>query len=357
MTQSLREGVYGALGERALTSLETIERSGAHLLELINDILDFAQIEAGYLMIHPSPVSISSLAEASLLMVRPQAQQKNLVLGLRLPPRLPLFNLDDRRLRQALVNLLGNAVKFTPSGGSVTLEIDYLPPVSGEAEPRLAFRVKDTGIGIAEADQESLFQPFVQIDSALNRQYEGTGLGLALVKRLAELHNGGVTLESQVGLGSCFTIWLPAPIVAGSLEELPPIALRETLIARNGRPPLILVAEDNAANALSIQHYLEGKGFTVLLAENGQVALDLVASKRPDCIVMDIQMPVLDGLETTRRLRQNPDFQTLPIIALSALVMEGDRKQCLAAGANKYLSKPVKLRDLVSQIQHLLTGP
>jgi PAS domain S-box-containing protein len=357
MTQSLREGVYGALGNRALTSLETIERSGAHLLELINDILDFAQIEAGYLTIHPSPVSITALAESSLLMVRPQAQQKNLALGLRLPPRLPLFNLDERRLRQALVNLLGNAVKFTPSGGSVTLEIEYLPPAPGEEVSQLYFQVRDTGIGIAEADQERLFQPFVQIDSALNRQYEGTGLGLALVKRLAELHNGGVTLESQVGLGSCFTIWLSVPAVAGSLEQPVAIAAPETLVARNGKPPLVLVAEDNAANALSIQHYLEGNGFAVVTAENGQAALDLAQSARPDCIVMDMQMPILDGLETTRRLRQNLDFQTVPIIALTALVMEGDCERCLAAGANEYLSKPVKLRELVNKIQQLLTDP
>ena len=357
MTQSLREGVYGALGNRALNSLETIERSGAHLLELINDILDFAQIEAGYLTIHPSPVSITALAESSLLMVRPQAQQKNLALGLRLPPRLPLFNLDERRLRQALVNLLGNAVKFTPSGGSVTLEIEYLPPAPGEEVSQLYFQVRDTGIGIAEADQERLFQPFVQIDSALNRQYEGTGLGLALVKRLAELHNGGVTLESQVGLGSCFTIWLSVPAVAGSLEQPVAIAAPETLVARNGKPPLVLVAEDNAANALSIQHYLEGNGFAVVTAENGQAALDLAQSARPDCIVMDMQMPILDGLETTRRLRQNLDFQTVPIIALTALVMEGDCERCLAAGANEYLSKPVKLRELVNKIQQLLTDP
>lgn len=356
MTQSLQEGVYGTLGERALNSLETIERSGAHLLDLINDILDFAQIEAGYLTIHRSPVAISSLAESSLLMVRPQAQQKNLALSLRLPPHLPLFNLDERRLRQALVNLLGNAVKFTPAGGSVALEIDYAQPAPGAGEPQLSFRVKDTGIGIAEADQACLFQPFVQIDSSLNRQYEGTGLGLALVKHLAELHNGGVTLESQVGVGSCFTIWLPVPVVAGSLEEPASIAPQETVISINSRPPLILVAEDNAANALSIQHYLEGKGFAVVTAENGQAALDLAQSARPDCIVMDMQMPILDGLETTHRLRQNPDFQTVPIIALTALAMAGDRQRCLTAGANEYLSKPVKLRDLVSRIQYLLTN-
>jgi PAS domain S-box-containing protein len=352
MTQSLQEGVYGALGERALNSLETIERSGAHLLDLINDILDFAQIEAGYLTIHRSPVAISALAESSLLMVRPQAQRKNLALALRLPPCPPLFNLDECRLRQALVNLLGNAVKFTPPGGSVALEIDYAQPAPGEGEPQLSFRVKDTGIGIAEVDQSRLFEPFVQIDSALNRQYEGTGLGLALVKRLAELHNGAVTVESQVGVGSCFTIRLPAPVVEGSLEE--PAPPGEAVIATQAAPPLILVAEDNLANALSMQHYLEGKGFAVLTAENGETALDLAQSARPDCIVMDMQMPVLDGLETTRRLRQNPDFHNVPIIALTALVMDCDRERCLAAGADDYMSKPVKLRELAGRIRRLL---
>ncbi|MBJ7898386.1 MAG: PAS domain S-box protein, partial [Cyanobacteria bacterium RI_101] len=353
MAQSLQEGVYGALGERAINSLETIERSGAHLLDLINDILDFAQIEAGYLTIHRSPVAISALAEGSLLMVRPQAQQKNLALSLRLPPHLPLFNLDERRLRQALVNLLGNAVKFTPAGGSVALEIDYAQPAPGEDEPQLSFRVKDTGIGIAEADQTRLFQPFVQIDSALNRQYEGTGLGLALVKRLAELHGGGVTLESQVGAGSCFTLRLPAPVVEGSLEEPAPTPPGETVLSTQAQP-LILVAEDNLANALSMRHYLEGKGFTVLTAENGETALDLARSARPDCVLLDIQMPVLDGLEVARRLRQDPDLGKTPIIALTALVMDGDRERCLAAGADDYVAKPVKLRELAGRIRRLL---
>lgn len=214
VSESLQEGVYGDPTPRQHRALDTIQRSGAHLLELITDILDIAKIEAGEGTLSYAPTAIAPLCQASLAFVAEQAAKKNIQLENQIPSNLPNFSVDERRLRQVLINLLTNAVKFTPEGGCVTLEVS-LPPLPDSpsfadsfTSSHLRFTVTDTGIGIPPEQMENLFKPFVQIDSALNRRYEGTGLGLALVKRIVELHQGRLEVVSEVGVGSCFTVEL-----------------------------------------------------------------------------------------------------------------------------------------------------
>lgn len=375
MTEVLQEEFLGPINDRQRQSLKTIERSGSHLLELINDILDVAKIEAGQFTLDYAPTAIASLCQASLTFVRQQAQKKRIQLNSQIPPNLPLLDLDERRIRQVLLNLLNNAVKFTPEGGSITLTVIFPaspPPCSEPSTPEpsipstqwLRISVSDTGIGIAPEHISRLFQPFIQIDSALNRQYDGTGLGLALVKRIIELHGGQVGLRSEVGVGSCFSIDLPyQPSIPSLLPPNPstptshnPGATTTPPHGIEPTPPLVLIVEDNEANLGTLSSYLDALGYRLVCANNGEEAITYATSpsERPDLILMDIQMPGMDGLEAIRLLRQDPDLSAIPIIALTALAMEGDRDRCLAAGATEYLSKPLKLKQLSLLIQQCL---
>jgi signal transduction histidine kinase len=225
MTESLQEHIFGAVNDRQLDALQTVERSGNHLLELINDILDLAKIESGQIDLDFAIASIPSIAQASLEFVKQQALKKQIQLTIKLAPNLPNLLIDERRIRQALINLLNNAVKFTPTGGgAVTLEVTQLPSVPNKTadttQDYLQISISDTGIGIAPENIQKLFQPFIQIDSALNRQFEGTGLGLALVKRIVELHGGYVDLTSELGVGSCFSILLPCLPLSNPQTEI-----------------------------------------------------------------------------------------------------------------------------------------
>jgi CheY-like chemotaxis protein len=223
------------------------------------------------------------------------------------------------------------------------------------------FTVADTGIGIKQDDLKRLFQPFTQIDSGLNRQQEGTGLGLALIQKLTDLHGGSVQVESQVGAGSSFTINLPwgrhimeglEGIKISDAEAARIQDIKQSIKTRERRT--ILLAEDNLSNVLTVGEYLEDHGHEVLVAHDGQEAVYMAEKNDPDIILMDIQMPVMDGLESIRRLRADPRFATTPIIALTALAMPGDRERCIQAGANEYLSKPVSLKGLLKTIGKLL---
>ncbi|AFZ02617.1 GAF domain-containing protein [Calothrix sp. PCC 6303] len=365
MTEGLQEQVFGVVNEQQLKALQLVERSGLHLLELINDILDVAKIEAGQIELDYAPTSVAHLCESSLVFIKQQALQKRIQLEIKLQINLPDLFVDERRIRQVLINLLNNAVKFTPERGCITLEVTQITlNISDADSPEqyfLRFAVRDTGIGISPENIKNLFQPFVQIDSALNRQYTGTGLGLALVKRIIELHGGLVGLTSELGVGSCFTIDLPfAPnhtspsvIAAGdqpvATSELDPSSPNEVV----NLTPLILLAEDNEANISTVSSYLKAKGYRIVLAQNGQEAIDVAKTHHPDLILMDIQMPGMDGLEAMRQIRLDPNLAEIPIVALTALAMTGDRDRCLTAGANDYLSKPIKLKQLANTIQQL----
>jgi PAS domain S-box-containing protein len=347
LSEALQEGVYGPLVERQHVSLHSIEESGRHLLALINDILDLAKIGAGKIELEYESVSIRTVCQASLQLVRQAAQKKQLVVELTIDPAVTLMYGDARRLKQILVNLLANAVKFTPPGGAIGLK------VVGDLNRQVVdLTVWDTGIGIAPEDLSRLFQPFVQLDSRLARQYEGTGLGLVLVSRMAELHGGSVRVASEPGVGSRFTVSLPWQVPSGhgdvrKMQQEPPAANERPAALT---PPAILLAEDNELNILTITGYLEAKGYRILVARNGAEAVARARESRPALILMDIQMPDMDGLEAIRRIRAQNKAPSLPIIALTALAMPGDRERCLAAGADEYLSKPVSLKGLVAAV-------
>lgn len=361
MTEGLQDRVFGEINNTQQQALQTIDRSGNHLLALINDILDLAKIESGQVDLDCTPTNLQQLCQSSMVFVKQQAFKKNIQIQTHIDAGLPTLSLDERRIRQVLINLLNNAVKFTAEGGRVTLAATLEPPHPSNQDatpPFVRITVTDTGIGIAPTDLQKLFQPFVQIDSALNRQYEGTGLGLSLVKRIVELHDGSVRVTSQVGVGSQFTIDLPCPkdhqlrspaqlsvALAESITTLPTVT----------GSPLILLAEDNDANIATLSSYLKAKGYRLLIAKTGQEAIDMTHTHQPDLILMDIQMPIMDGLEAIQHIRHTLKLVKIPIIALTALAMANDQERCLAAGANDYLAKPVKLKDLVVKIQNLLT--
>ncbi len=348
-----KPNVYGPLTEKQLRAVKNIEDSGRHLLELINDVLDLSKIEAGRMELEPQTGLVEDICQASLRLVKQMAATKHQTVAYHAYPLGAQLTVDARRLKQMLVNLLSNAIKFTPEGGALGLE------VSGDSAAQvMRLTVWDTGIGIAPEDLPRLFQVFVQLDSSLSRQQTGTGLGLALVRRMAELHGGGVSVESEVGRGSRFTISLPwlTVVASPSINATPghpptPAGLAEA--APLNRPHLLL-AEDNAVNIQVLTDYLEASGYALSVARNGYEAVQLARELRPQLILMDIQMPGMDGLEATRHLRRDPALAKVPIIALTALAMPGDRERCLAAGANDYLTKPVNLEQLVDKIRDLL---
>jgi PAS domain S-box-containing protein len=358
LSESLLEQRRDPLTEYQQTSLEIISSSGHHLLELINDVLDLSKIEAGKFDHYPQIVNIDSLCRSSLAFVKSQAFKKSITVNYDNKTSASNIFADPRRLKQCLVNLLTNAVKFTPEGGRVTLQ------VNADAEQDLVeFSVIDNGIGIAPQDLKRLFQPFVQVDSKLNRQFEGTGLGLALVEKLIDMHGGSMLVESEVASGSRFTIRLPwgqkmiaqqatAEPVPGPLKEPP----KESNVPAGipSEAALVLLAEDNMANILTLGEYLKSHGYKFVQAHDGSEAIEKVQASNPDVILMDIQMPVMDGLEAIRRLRKDLRFAATPIIAITALAMPGDRERCLEAGANEYMSKPVRLKLLKKTIEDLL---
>lgn len=479
LSEVLQDEVFGPLTAKQHQKLATIEQSGKHLLELINDVLDLAKIESGKMELQLAPTDIQGLCDASLAFVRQQAHQKQIKLTSQVPPRIGKVVVDERRIRQVLINLLSNAVKFTPEGGAVWIEVK----ADSENEV-LQFSIVDTGIGIAIENIGKLFQPFVQLESSFSRRYTGTGLGLALVRQVIELHRGSVRLESEVGKGSRFTVSLPwiqeniqsvskSPIAnsqvlfpsspllnlhkvlivedsapaaeqvarylaelgvtnsvihalgTGTVEEAlrlkpdaiildlqlpdrsgwdvlaqlkanpetqnipvlimsvvdepaPPqelevceylvkpfsrsqfqIAWRKVLLAQQRSAssvspvppsPLVLLTEDNEANISTIMEYLEVRGYRVAIALNGREAVQLTKELNPDLILMDVQMPEMDGLEATREIRADMTKTHIPIIALTSLAMPGDREKCLEAGMNEYLTKPVSLKKLVEAI-------
>jgi PAS domain S-box-containing protein len=351
LSESLGEQVAGPLNEKQQKYLNTINESGHHLLSLINDILDLAKIEAGQITLDINKVDVNSVCQASLRMIKQLAQKKDQQVEFEIDDDLGLMWADERRLKQMMVNLLSNAVKFTPQSGALGLEVH-----GDRAGNRVIITVWDEGIGISEQDVERLFRPFVQLDSGLARETTGTGLGLALVAQMARLHGGSVSVQSQVGEGSRFSISLPwEPALAADAS----LRLRNTGKFRAIDPnaiekPTILIIEDTREVIMMLTDYLEMSGFRIVTAQDGTDGLLQAKLSHPNLILMDIMMPGMDGFETTRRLRMDPDFRDTPIIALTALAMPNDRKRCLDAGMDEYISKPVNLRALTKLIQNIL---
>ena len=465
LTEGLLEHTRGPVSEPQRNALSIVYQSGSHLLALINDILDLARIEANHVSLNIEQVLLSEVCESAINLVRQQALDKKLTLTIDLETPLLTINADFRRLKQILVNLISNAIKFTPAEGSIIVKQTVNPTTA-----LVELSITDTGIGISSEDSSRLFEPFVQLDSGLARHHEGTGLGLSLVKHLVTLHNGTIALHSKPGKGSTFTVSLPnnntsRPVPSSDVAPYSPIKVKPVLLvgssellscdlsaaiqssgyqvtvhekgegaidairslqpamvlldldlpdytgwevlsaiktASNTRStpvivigdstslhrvlnaggaglvqkPLIkdslidlihkinlpftsnsytvLLAEDNEWNVTATKEYLESQAFTVIVARDGIEAIEKAANYSPDVILMDIQMPRMDGLEAIRRLRALPAFANTPIVALTALAMEGDKDRILSAGATSYISKPIKMRELVDIIKKTL---
>lgn len=354
LSESLSERIHGPLNEKQSRYLDLVVSSGRHLLDLINDILDLAKIESGRDDIALAPCNLLEICESSLQIVQPMAARRRQTMESTLPAPSLRVRAEPRRLQQILVNLLGNAVKFTPEGGLLGLRVSI-------QRDEVLLAVWDRGIGIEAKQIPLLFQPFVQLDSRLSRDYSGTGLGLALVKQLATLHGGRVEVVSHPGEGSTFTLILPlladsaAPLVTPPVVPAP--ALDFSASPFSGPHPLVLIAEDIPANIIPIRDYLEAKGCRVETAANGCEAVNKVVSLRPAVVLMDIQMPVMDGLAAIRQIRSHADpaVARTSIIALTALAMPSDRDACLKAGVQDYVTKPASPRFVFEKTLPFLT--
>ncbi|MDO9300622.1 MAG: ATP-binding protein, partial [Anaerolineales bacterium] len=350
LSESLEEQIAGQLNEKQHKYVHNIRESGHHLLTLINDILDLAKIEAGQITLDFNKVDIRPLCESSLRMVKELAHKKHQDIGLEIDNGLGLIWADDRRLKQMIINLLSNAVKFTPEGGRIGLEVHGYPD-----ENKATITVWDSGIGITESDLTLLFQPFVQLDSSLARESAGTGLGLALVAQMARLHGGSISVTSEPGKGSRFTISLPwEPALATETTSMRKVTGKLHAMKPSENRRTILLVEDTNEVIMVIRDYLEYAGYKVESARTGIDGIAQAKKVRPDLILMDVQMPVMDGLEAAQRLRGEAEFKYTPIIALTALAMQGDRERCLAAGMDEYISKPVNLKAMLKMIQNFL---
>jgi len=371
LSESLLERLHGPLNEKQARYLDLVLTSGRHLLNLINDILDLAKIESGKLEAQFAPCSVRLVCEHAIEIVQPMASRRGQRLSVELPAGEILIQADARLLHHLLVNLLSNAVKFTPDGGALGLRV-----ASSATDMRV--EVWDRGIGIAAEDIPRLFQPFVQLDARLARDYGGTGLGLALVKQIVHLHGGRMEVESRPGAGSAFTFVLPAsarlPSAVASPSgappappSRPPFAVASPSPAPGGEAdpaahpgpssgPLVLVVDDTPSNVVPLRDYLEKKGCRVAVAENGRSAIQDTSRLRPDLVLMDIQMPEMDGIEATRRIRSlaDPVLSRVPIIAVTALAMPADRARCLAAGVDDYVAKPYSPRELHALVMRRL---
>ncbi|MCD8548509.1 MAG: ATP-binding protein [Aeromonadaceae bacterium] len=362
----------GPLTASAREYAQTIEESGQALLTIINDILDFSKIEANKLTLCLEPFHLPRLLQGVIRQLAPLAEQKpGLELALQMAPDLPEHLLGDAgRLRQILINLLGNGIKFTERG-QVRLQARVLERQDNRIQ--LELTISDSGIGIPPEAQRNLFQAFVQADTSTTRRYGGTGLGLAICKRLLDMMEGSIQLTSRQGIGSCFTVQLPLQL-ASPPAPLPPespsppalavTAYRQTLAQPEPQPaetapaasPHILLVEDNRVNQQVALLMLKKLGCRVSLAENGEEALQKTLEETFDLVLMDCQMPVLNGYDATRRIRlsQPPQGRRLPIIAMTANDQPEERARCQAAGMDDFLAKPFRREDLGQRLAHWL---
>ena len=336
---------YGPLNEKQSSYVEHIEGSGKHLLALINDLLDIAKIDAGQIEAHLELFSLVAVIDSVTAMMTFKFQEKGLAFEVEAASQLEEPFIGDNKIcKQILFNLLSNAAKFTPDGGKVAVRAvveNDLVKVS----------VSDTGIGIPIDQQEMIFSEFYQADDPSGRLQEGIGIGLALTRRHVELLGGEIWVESEPSKGSTFTFTLPFRRPESTSEKGKPVGGFET--GKVNRGLHILVAEDNEVNLVMISDMLAAQGHKVSVARNGQESVALAKSLRPDLILMDIKMPVMDGLSATRQIRQTPEIATVPIIALTASAGQRAIERCLAAGCSGHLAKPVRSQDLFATIEAL----
>ncbi len=354
MTELLgRSGMEPEQREMAATILHSSES----LMSILNDILDFSKIEAGGMKIEHIAFDLRATVEDAIRLFTPRAQQKGLRLESRVAAGVPRTILGDpMRIRQVLINLVANAIKFTEKG-AVVLEVARAG--NPEQAPALLFRVVDTGIGIPQEVQKTLFRAFTQADSGTTRKFGGTGLGLAISLRLVTLMGGSIGLESETGKGSMFWFIVPAPSVEQAPAELPVLTIKRPAVAEKslavGEGPAqvaapasrILIVEDNPVNQMVAVRALRTLGYEADVVSGGEAALDAVRAQRFDLILMDCQMPGMDGYETAAEIRRQENGRDrTPIIAMTANSVEGDRERCVSAGMDDYLSKPFRIATM-----------
>ena len=358
-SEVLKDGLLGEMSDKQRGFIGDIFNSGKHLLSLINDILDLSKVEAGKMILDLEPVQVSSLFANSMSIIREKAAERRIRLTIDAADNLGMIEVDARKVKQIIYNLLSNAVKFT-EGGQVTLRTASVPRkevgrLSGtwggrtfalaesEFTDFLAISVTDTGIGVPVEMLEQLFQPFSQVDSGLARRFEGTGLGLAMIKLLAELHGGIVAVESGVGEGSRFTVWLP---MRASSEVILPTSIissmPEPVVLRPGTPTA-LVVEDDLKSAALLRMPLEAEGFNVLHAVSAEEALELASQQPLALITLDIMLPNMDGWELLGKLKKIPELSRVPVAVISIVA---DRNRGFALGAAAVMQKPISRQEL-----------
>ncbi|HUF11651.1 MAG TPA: PAS domain S-box protein [Longimicrobiales bacterium] len=361
-SEILRDGLMGEMTEKQRGFIGDIFSSGQHLLSLINDILDLSKVEAGKMLLDLEPLPVSAVFRNSLSIVREKAASRSIRLSMEGPANLGVIEADGRKVKQIVYNLLSNAVKFTSEGGQVALRTDRVkrnkvaqlagpwpgrvfPLADNPFEDFLEISVTDGGIGITPEGLDQLFKPFSQIDSGLARKFEGTGLGLAMVKLLADLHGGAVAVESAVGEGSRFTVWLPFRTPEVKVAE--PVAKpAEARLALPG-DSIALVVEDDLKSAELIRVQLETEGFTVVHATSAEAGLILAEHHQPALITLDIMLPDMDGWEFLGRIKALPGLRRVPIVIISIVA---DSEKGFALGAAAVMQKPISRKELYESL-------
>jgi signal transduction histidine kinase/DNA-binding NarL/FixJ family response regulator len=344
-----------SLSEKGCKGLSVIYQCGSHLLTLINDVLDLSKIEARKLELYPVDFYFPAFIDSVTEICRIRAEQKVIAFHIELDPNLPTgIQADEKRLRQVLINLLSNAMKFTQQG-SVTFKVKIIAQESnanGKTNYKIRFEVIDTGTGITSEQAEKIFQPFEQVGSQ-KRQSEGTGLGLAISQKIVLLMGGQIQVQSEFGKGSTF--WFEAKLSESKdWAKVSRVVEQGTIIGYQGRRRTILIADDKWENRSVIVNLLEPVGFTVVEASQGQEAWVQSLAHKPDMIITDLVMPILDGFELINRLRQSAPFKEIPIIASSASVFAVDQHKSIDVGADAFLPKPIEAETLLEMLRQFL---